>query len=85
MSHCDLLLLTPPHPAAQTIEVSILSIQKPHCTGESKLVNLYPELDQFSQVDRKGQRYELAGEYTFRFGVEAKAEEMQGMQGMVCF
>eukprot|EP01046_Picozoa_sp_COSAG06_P080981 COSAG06_NODE_28192_length_578_cov_101.970772_1_plen_53_part_10 len=41
--------------------------------GESKLVNLYPELDQFSQVDRKGQRYELAGEYTFRFGVEAKA------------
>ena len=47
--------------------------------GESKLVNLYPELDQFSQVDRKGQRYELAGEYTFRFGVEAKAEEMQGM------
>ena len=53
--------------------------------GESKLVNLYPELDQFSKVDRKGQRYELAGEYTFRFGVEAKAEEMQGMQGMVCF
>ena len=42
-------------------------------------MNLYPELDQFSQVDRKGQRYELAGEYAFRFGVEAKAEEMQGM------
>lgn len=38
--------------------------------GASQLVNLYPEMHDFSQVDRQGQRYELSGDYTVAFGVK---------------
>ena len=31
---------------------------------------MYPEMSEFSQVDVKGVRYVLAGEYTFKFGVK---------------
>ena len=39
-------------------------------SGESVLVYLYPELHEFSQVDKQGQRHELTGDYNFAFGVK---------------
>ena len=41
--------------------------------GESEVVELYPELLEYSQVDRMGRRYALSGEYTVRFGVKQTA------------
>lgn len=41
--------------------------------GETKTVQLYPAMDDLSQVDTEGERYTLAGEYTFQFGVQHEA------------
>ncbi len=38
--------------------------------GESVLVTIYPEMHDFSQVGKHGQRRELTGEYNFMFGVK---------------
>ena len=37
--------------------------------GQTVTVELYPSLADFTQVDGQGERHELAGEYTFHFGV----------------
>ena len=38
--------------------------------GETTTVELYPAMDDLSQVDEQGERHALAGEYTFQFGVQ---------------
>merc|ERR1712070_96365 len=45
--------------------------------GEKATVTVKPELSMFSQVDEKGDRYPLSGEYKVWFGV--KATERLGM------
>merc|ERR1712093_55309 len=45
--------------------------------GESAVVTVHPELSIFSQVDEKGNRYPVSGEYRVWFGV--KATESLGM------
>ena len=41
--------------------------------GETKIVELYPSMDDLTQIDAKGERYVLTGEYTFAFGVQHSA------------
>jgi beta-D-xylosidase 4 len=41
--------------------------------GETKTVQLYPAMDDLTQVDKNGERYALSGEYTFSFGVQHEA------------
>ena len=46
--------------------------------GETVGVFIYPDLDQFTQVDREGNRAVAAGRYTFVFGVKEAAEHGMG-------
>jgi len=47
--------------------------------GATVTVSLYPQASDFTIVDaRSGARRVMAGEYTFRFGVEAAARHGQG-------
>ena len=41
--------------------------------GETKIVELYPSMDDLTQVNDKGERYVLSGDYTFAFGVRHEA------------
>jgi beta-D-xylosidase 4 len=47
--------------------------------GKTVLVQLYPSLADFSQVDGNGERYDLPGEYTFHFGVGGEHAGTKGM------
>ena len=42
--------------------------------GQTVTVELYPSLADFTQVDKAGERHELAGEYSFHFGVAETVE-----------
>ena len=73
--------LTPPDAGKNGVPLQQLyGFERVHVkAGCSVAVSLYPELAQFTQVDAKGERYELPGQYTFRFGV---ATQQAGLQGM---
>ena len=50
---------------------SLFAFERVHIkAGETRSVELYPEMDQFSQVDGSGARIVHPGEYTFKFGVK---------------
>jgi hypothetical protein len=73
--------LTPPGAGTNGVPLQQLyGFERVHVpAGKSVIVSLYPELTQFTQVDASGERYELPGEYTFRFGVSSQQAGMQGM------
>jgi hypothetical protein len=63
--------LAPPGAGIEGVPLqSLFGFQRVHvAAGASTAVTLYPELLEFSQVDRQGRRYVLGGSYTVWFGV----------------
>merc|ERR1712059_202764 len=63
--------MVPPGAGSNGIPLqSLYGFERVHVkAGETKTVLLYPDMEQFLQVDRHGQHFVHPGEYTFKFGV----------------
>ena len=73
-------MMVPPGAGANGVpRQQLYAFAKVHLkAGESKVVELYPSLADFTQVDSEGVRRVHPGEYTFRFGLEETREVGMG-------